>query len=225
MALSTVIVVSTTALLGCLFLRAVARADRSLLPRAALVLGLAVGVDAALGLTGALLVFDRFPPPFALFFIFNLAIASYVGFSRIGTALVRSLSWSQLVGYQSFRILAELLLFAGFKEGRTPIQLTFEGYNYDIVTGAGALLLGLYLRKNHNRALIHAWNAYGIAALFVIAFIAMTSLPLPFRVFMNEPTNEWVATFPYIWLPGVLVPAAIAGHILVIRKFRLSSKA
>ena len=48
-----------------------------------------------------------------------------------------------------------------------------------------------------------------MAALLNIGFIAMTSMPTPLRLFMSEPDNRWVAYFPYIYLPGILVVTAV----------------
>jgi len=33
--------------------------------------------------------------------------------------------------------------------------------------------------------------------------------------------NTWIADPPFIWLPGVLVPAALLGHLLLWRKMAL----
>ena len=35
--------------------------------------------------------------------------------------------------------------------------------------------------------------------------------------------NTWVLYFPYVWLPVVLVTAAIAGHVMVTRALRRGS--
>ena len=43
-------------------------------------------------------------------------------------------------------------------------------------------------------------------------------MPTPVRQFMNEPANTIIATFPLIWLPGVLVPFALVGHVLGLRQ-------
>ena len=32
--------------------------------------------------------------------------------------------------------------------------------------------------------------------------------------------NTWVADAPYVWLPGVLVQAALWGHLVIWRKLR-----
>ena len=50
-----------------------------------------------------------------------------------------------------------------------------------------------------------------------IVTVAIFSMPTEFRVFMNEPANLFVAHVPYVWLPAVLVPAALLGHLLVFR--------
>jgi hypothetical protein len=41
---------------------------------------------------------------------------------------------------------------------------------------------------------------------------------------MNEPANTLVAKFPFILLPGVLVPLAYGLHILSLRQIYLSGK-
>ena len=47
--------------------------------------------------------------------------------------------------------------------------------------------------------------------------ISTLSSPLPIRVFHGEPPNVWIAHAPFVWLVSVLVPIALAGHILVFR--------
>lgn len=57
----------------------------------------------------------------------------------------------------------------------------------------------------------------GCALLATIVTVAFLSAPTPLRVFMNEPANTIVTTFPYVWLPAFLVQAALFGHVLVFR--------
>ncbi len=180
------------------------------------------------GYSGVLSRFDSFPPPMMVFFVYMIAVSIFLAFSKFGRLLVQHSSISQLIGFQSFRILAELALFIGLKEGLTPIQLTVEGYNFDIITGLSAVVVAYLVRGNNHQslasALVFAWNTLGLGFLIVIAFIANTSLPTPFRLFMNEPSNIWVTRSPYILLPGILVVFALTGHLLVYRKLRLMRK-
>jgi hypothetical protein len=35
---------------------------------------------------------------------------------------------------------------------------------------------------------------------------------------MNEPANVWVTRPPFVWLPAVLVLAALLGHLVLFRR-------
>lgn len=174
----------------------------------------------SIGHLGLLSKFDVFPPPILFFFPTLLLFSFFLAFSKYGTAVVQRVSLAGLVFFQSFRILAEIVLFLALKEGMAPVQMTFEGYNFDIVTGISAIFLGIYLRKRINKKLVLWFNIMGLAFLGIIAFIALTSMPVPFRLFMKEPSNIWVTASPYILLPGVLVVAAFTLHLLTFRKLK-----
>ena len=58
----------------------------------------------------------------------------------------------------------------------------------------------------------------GLMLLINIVLISVVSAPVPFRMFMNEPANTIVATFPAVWLPALLVPLAYFLHILSIKQ-------
>lgn len=189
---------------------------RAWIVKSILIFAAVVGVSLAAGASGKLSKFDRLPPPMAGFFVLIIGAAFGIAFSRFGTLLVKHTPMSWLIGFQGFRILAEAVIYAGLREGIAPVQMSFEGYNFDIVTGVSAPIVMALLRKRDNRALAYAWNLFGVAALTAIAFIAFTSMPLPIRIF--DELNLWVTRAPHVMLPGVLVLAAITGHILAFRK-------
>ena len=58
----------------------------------------------------------------------------------------------------------------------------------------------------------------GLALLIAIVTIAILSSPVPFRTFDAGPANTYVTGFPGVWLPAVLVQAALLGHLLVFRR-------
>jgi hypothetical protein len=68
---------------------------------------------------------------------------------------------------------------------------------------------------------IWAWNLLGLGLLINIVTIAILSMPTPMRRF-EGPANVFVATFPYVWLPTVMVSAALLGHLLVARRLTRS---
>jgi uncharacterized membrane protein len=101
-----------------------------------------------------------------------------------------------------------------------PELMTFEGRNFDILTGILALPVGYLLvkRKTYAPKLAVAFNVLGLLLLTNILVIAVLSMPTPIRYFMNEPANTIVTKFPIVWLPGLLVPLAYTLHILSIRQ-------
>jgi len=179
-----------------------------------------LALSGALAASGLLARFDLRPPPMALMFAVVIGLGLLVGLSRVGARLAESLPLWALVGVQAFRLPLELFMHQAAVEGVMPHEMSFSGYNFDIVTGAAALVVAaLAARGSAPRWLLVGWNVYGIAALVAIAIVALISSPMV-RAFGDDPThiNSFVTTFPFVWLPAVLVVAAIAGHVIVWRK-------
>jgi len=63
-----------------------------------------------------------------------------------------------------------------------------------------------------------------LALLINIIGVALLSAPTPVRVFMNEPANVWIAHAPWVWLPTVMVLAALCGHALVYRRLAIEAR-
>jgi hypothetical protein len=169
---------------------------------------------------------DRYSPPPAPGFVLVsvLTVGTVVlAFSSFGSRLAAAMPLAGLVGYQVFRVPLEWVLHELYAEGVIPIQMTYAGQNFDIVTGVLAAALGLWLRAGHRTAwLVIAWNILGLALLVNIVTIAVLSTPAPIRHFMNDPANRLPSMFPYVWLPTFLVQAALFGHLLVFRAMKRS---
>ena len=167
------------------------------------------------------------PPPTMLpVFVLTFALAIGLAMSFLGKRLAIGLPIAALVGYQGFRVLVELLLHRAYREGLMPVQMSYSGRNFDIVSGVTALLLAAWLvmRPDLSRGLIFAWNTLGLALLINIIGVALLSAPTPIRVFMNEPANVWITRAPWVWLPTVLVLAALCGHLLVYRRLAIDAR-
>jgi hypothetical protein len=170
---------------------------------------------------------DRYsPPPAPGFVLVSLITVGTVvlAFSPFGSRLAAAIPLAGLVGYQAFRVPLEWVLHELYSEGVIPIQMTYSGQNFDIVTGVLAAALGAWLWTGHRTAwLVIAWNIIGLALLVNIVAIAVLSTPAPIRYFMNDPANRLPSMFPYVWLPTFLVQAALFGHLLVFRAIRRST--
>jgi hypothetical protein len=166
---------------------------------------------------------DAMPPRLAIVIVPPLIAAIVLVFSNRINLLLRLVPVQWLVWIQSFRVFMELILLWLFLENLIPVQMTFEGLNFDILAGLTAIAFGYGLNSGKFKpgAWILWWNLFSLALLVNIVVVAALSAPLPMRVFMNEPANTIVAYFPFVWLPGFVVPVAYTMHFLSIRKYFL----
>ena len=122
---------------------------------------------------------------------------------------------------QSFRLPLELLLYSLFLHDVIGRQMTFGGYNFDVLVGVTAPLIAWLLYTQGRSAvatrLSALWNLAGLALLFNILVIAVLSVPFAFQVFTQEPANRMVAAFPFIWLPTFFIPLALFSHLVALR--------
>lgn len=178
-----------------------------------------MAVTAAAAASGVLARFDTVPPPMAVLIVLVFVLALGTARSGAGAALARA-PLATLVGLQAFRLPLELLMHRAAGLGIMPRELSYSGYNYDVVTGAGALVLWALMRGGVAvpRGVVQAWNLWGAWCLGVITVVAVASSPMV-RTFGDDPAhlNTWVLHVPYVWLPAVLVVVALAGHAIVWR--------
>lgn len=196
---------------------------RASTPRLLVALGVAAAwmiLWAVVARSGAFLQFTRRPSPFLFVLVGTLGAGLALGLSPLGGRLARGVPLAALVAFQGFRLPLELIMHRAARAGAMPVQMSFDGYNFDVITGVTALAVAALLAAGRApRWLVVAWNVLGIALLINIVTIAVASTPL-IRAFGTAPerVNTWVATSPFVWLPTVFVALAIAGHIVVTRR-------
>ena len=167
--------------------------------------------------TGALLDFSL-PPKIFFLLLVSVALTCSVAFSRVGSVLIAGIGPVGLVAFQFFRLPVEIFLHGMYEAGQVPVQMTYAGLNFDIFSGLTAPAMAwLIWRGKMRRIGLWGWNIFGLVLLANIVTIAILSMPTEFRIFMNEPTNTFVAHIPYVWLPTVLVQTALLGHLLLFR--------
>lgn len=174
--------------------------------------------------SGILADFDRRPPPLFLLLLAVLTVSAGIAFTRYGTRFVAGLPLWLLIAGQAFRFPLELLMHQAAKEGVMPVQMTYTGWNFDIVTGLTAVPVAWWLARGHRHGhtLAVAWNAMGSLLLANILLVAMLSTPTV-AAFGDRQLNVWVAFPPYVWLPTMMVVCAITGHLVIYRKLRATA--
>jgi len=161
-------------------------------------------------------------------------IAALAALSRLGRRVAIGLPLWAIVGFQAFRLPLELVLHAWYEQGVIPIQMTYMGHNFDIVTGALALLVAPLVgwldrpdRRATRRAeamdraahgLLWFFTLTGTLLLLEVGSIAVRSSPVPFRSYLNEPVLLLAYHAPYTWIVPVCVAGALFGHIIAFRR-------
>ena len=200
------------------------RKQRRVLTVAVVIVAAWVMILSIASLRGFFADFNSLPPRPLLAIVLPMLAILVFAFSSTGTQLLKVTPPQWLILPQSFRIVVELLLWLAFLAGKLPKQMTLEGRNWDILTGLLALPVGYFCFVKKSRRpfpIALAFNILGLLLLFNILIVAALSMPTPMRYFMNAPANTLVAYFPFILLPGVLVPIAFALHVFSLRQLFL----
>ncbi len=176
-----------------------------------------LGLHAAVANSG-ILEGSGFPPPVMPFLALTMGVGVGVALSPVGRRLAQlPLAW--LVGLQAFRLPLEWLLHGLFEAGALPVQMTWSGYNFDVLTAIGAVAVAgaLLAKRDVPIAVVWVWNVLGSFLLLTVVVIAVLSTPLPFRQFLNEPPVMLAFHTPYTWIVSLMVWTALVGHIVIFR--------
>jgi hypothetical protein len=177
-------------------------------------------VTSVLSLSGIISDFSSFPPKIGILLIIPLITIIWIIRTTEMKEILMHTPPESIIWLQSFRIVVEILIWRLFVDNLAPIQMTFEGRNFDIISGLTALVVAYFVAsKRISSSLVIIWNFACLALLVNTVTIAILSMPTPFRVFMNEPANTIVTKFPIVLLPAFLVPLAYGLHFLSLRQW------
>ena len=196
-------------------------ADVAATGRAALVAGLVtfgwMAITWTAARSGILREWERRPPPFAFLVVGIVGLAAVIAFSGVGQRLARFVPLWALVAVQAFRLPLELAMHAMAEGGVMPGIMSYSGRNFDIVTGASAIVVALLTAAGlTGRRLVMLWNVAGFLLLANVVIVAILATPA-IHYFGDQQLNVWVTYPPFVWLPAVLVLAALAGHLVIFR--------
>ncbi len=118
------------------------------------------------------------------------------------------------------RIPVEIVLYWLFVQQTVPELMTFEGRNFDIISGLTAPIIFYfgYIKKQISNKLILVWNFICLGLLLNIVINAALSAPFQFQQFAFEQPNIAVLHFPFNLLPGFIVPIVLFSHLVCIRQ-------
>lgn len=181
--------------------------------------------QAAVSLTGFYTITDTLPPRFLLLAAPALVVILLLFVTPKGRAFLDTLDLPILTLLHVVRIPVELVLFWLFINGAVPEAMTFEGRNFDILSGltAPVVFYFFFTKKIIGKGFLLGWNMLCLLLLLNIVVNAVFAAPSNFQQIAFEQPNVAVLHFPFAWLPCCVVPLVLLSHLAAIRKLVKSS--
>jgi hypothetical protein len=166
--------------------------------------------------------FRSLPPRFLPLFGLPLLTLLALTFSRRVAPLLAAVPPAWPIAAQAFRIPVEIVLWRLAVAGVIPELLSFHGRNVDILVGltAPVVAYACCVRRAWSPRVAVWWNWVGIVILLNVVVHAQLSAPTPWGILETDPPTTFIADWPYVWLPGFLVPLAWLLHAVSLRQLR-----
>lgn len=148
------------------------------------------------------------------FFGAVLTAGVWAGLSPLGGRIAACVPLVALVGFHAFRVPLELVLHSWAGQGTIPQTMTWDGQNWDIISGAVAIIVAPFAIRS--RALAWGANIVGAVLLVNVIRVALLSSPIPIG-WGQDPPLLLALHLPYALIAPVCVAGAIAGHIVLTR--------
>lgn len=167
---------------------------------------------------------DALPPRVVVFAVLPAVLFIVVYFIFFRQSFVNRLSLEMLTLLSFLRLPVELVLHWLYQAGQVPQIMTFEGWNFDILSGISApIIYWLAFRDGRlNRPLLIGWNIAALCLLTNIVTIAVLSFRGPMQRLAFDQPNVGVTYLPFIWLPAIVVPAVLFAHLAALWRLLLS---
>ena len=177
-------------------------------------------LQGAVGLSGFYTSSHTLPPRLALLLGPPLLVIVGLLTAAAGRRFLDELRLDGLTLLHVVRIPVELVLFGLYLHHAVPRLMTFEGRNYDVLAGLTAPLVYFlaFRQQRLSRRGLLLWNCLGLVSLLNIVGNAVLSVPTPLQQFGFDQPNVAILHFPFVWLPGVVVPLVLLAHVVAIRR-------
>ncbi|WP_258104272.1 hypothetical protein [Marinoscillum sp. MHG1-6] len=173
---------------------------------------------------GYFLNFDSIPPRLMVFAAINLLIIILLFSLPRSRNFISQIPITTLTHIHIIRVPVEIVLWWLFLEHLVPQELTYEGANFDIISGITAPFAAIFLvgKKRQNRLWAVLWNVAALGLLINIVSRAIMNTP-----YFISPTAELpnlaVFYFPFVYLPLFVVPAVLFAHLTSLYQLSLNS--
>ena len=161
---------------------------------------------------------DSLPPRVVAFAVLPSILFILVYFVFFRRGFIDKLSLEMLTLLSIVRFPVELVLHWLYEAGQVPRIMTFEGWNFDILSGISAPIVYWFAFRDGriNRPLLIGWNIVAFCLLINIVTIAVLSFRGPMQRLAFDQPNLGVTYLPFIWLPAIVVPAVLFAHLAAL---------
>ena len=175
-------------------------------------------IQSIIASTGFYTVTNSIPPRFALLLFPPLLTILLLFITAGGRSVIDKFNATWLTWLHIVRIPVEFILYWLFLYKQVPALITFEGKNFDIISGITAMFIAYfgYQRKQLRKPVLLIWNIACLGLLFNVVVRALLSAPFPFQQFAFDQPTVAVLYFPFILLPGLIVPLVLLSHLVCI---------
>lgn len=164
--------------------------------------------------------FESMPPRLILWVFFTIVCVVLLFLFKSSRRFIEKMPITTLTYIHIIRVPVEIVLWWLFVHGTVAESMTFEGVNYDILSGISAPFAGLFLVGMKSKSKIAAiiWNLIALGLLINIVTRAVLATPYFYDPLVYEQPNIAVFYFPFVLLPAFIVPAVFFSHIASLYK-------
>jgi hypothetical protein len=177
-------------------------------------------LQSIISILGFYTITNTMPPRFQLFLLPAVLFIIVQFSTKRGQALIDTLDIKFLTIIHVVRIPVEIVLYWLLIHKAVPELMTFEGRNFDIISGITAPFIYYFgfIKNKIDKSAIIAWNIICLGLLLNVVVNGLLSVPSPIQKFGFEQPNIAVLHFPFIFLPACIVPIILFSHLSSIKK-------
>jgi hypothetical protein len=177
-------------------------------------------IQSVLGGMGFFTHWEAVPPRFLFLIAPGLLITLLLMTTSKGKIFIDALDLPQLTLLHTIRIPIEMTLYYLSVAALIPVSMTFAGHNYDILSGMSAPIIYylVFWRKRMGTRGLLIWNVLCLVLLVIIVTTAVLAAKTPFQQIDFDQPNIGIGYFPFVLLPGIVVPLVLISHLAAIRQ-------
>lgn len=134
------------------------------------------------------------------------------------------LNLEDLVQVHVFRLIGSTFVILFLYDLLPPVFALFAGVG-DVLTAISSVFVAKAIRnkKNYARKLTYIWNTFGLVDILITSAMAIVFTKI--SIDNNSQGVEFLAEFPFCFIPAFAPPTIIFLHLLVFRKLSWLKKA